>query len=134
MISRTFDVDKINSVLKHPFIWPRVSSKGQNIDDWKPVMDGVHYLFDDGVLFILHEVGESLTVHVNVIPEARQRAEAAAREAARYGFVELGAKKIIAQIPTKYGEVYGFALKFMKDDGIIDGQHHLSLGAEEWGL
>jgi len=134
MIKPTTDIKKINSVLKHPFIWPRVSDKHQSKEEYTPPMDDVHYLYEDGVLFILHEVGGKLEIHANVIPESREKAEEAAREALRYGFDELGAIEIIAEIPEKYGEVYGFAVKFLKDVGFYDGNHHLALRVEEWAL
>ncbi len=134
MIKRTTDIDKINSVLKHPYIWPRISDKHQSKDEWTAPMEGMHYLYDDGILFILHDIGDSVKVHANVLPEARERAEAAADEAARYSFEELGAQEITAEIPEKYGAVYGFALKFMQDVGFVDGNHLLSLRVEEWDL
>lgn len=133
MISRTQDIDKINSVLKHPDIWPCVADEDDDIDIFMPPIDeDHHYLFYDGVLFILHPEGDKLKIHANVVPEMRFMAEGLAREALEYAFNELDAKEIIATIPVKYGNVYRFALKFMKDDGIIDDNHHLSLGEQEW--
>jgi len=132
MLARTTDIDKINSVLKHPYIWPRVSDKDQNKDEYKPPMEDVHYLYDEGVLFILHPIGDRCQIHANVIPESRDRAESAAKEALIYGFIDMQAKEIVAEVPEEYGEVYGFALKFMKDVGFVDGSHILALRVEEW--
>ena len=130
----TTDINKINSVLKHPDIWSRVSDKSQNIDEFTPPMDGITYLYEEGVLIILHPEGDKHRIHVNVILEHRDKALAATAEAFKYGFEVLGAREIIAKIPEKYGSVYGFALKFMNDNGIIDGDHILSLEKEEWAL
>jgi hypothetical protein len=134
MIAPTIDIDKINSVLKHPDIWPRISEKNQDKDSYMPPMEGIHYLYDEGVLFILHPVDDKLQIHANVLPESRDKADLAAKEALRYGFIDLGIKEIVAKIPEKYGTVYGFALKFMKDAGFVDGDHLLSLRIEEWAL
>jgi hypothetical protein len=134
MIKPTIDIDKINSVLKHDDIWPRIADKRQKKGDFIPPTEGITYLFEEGVLFILHPNGDDLQIHANVVPEFRSKANQAAREALRYGFVELGYNKIVAKIPEKYGNVYGFALKFMKDVGFIDGEHLLELRAEEWDL
>jgi len=55
-----------------------------------------------------------------------------ASEALEYGFNVMKADNIVAKIPTQYGNVYGFAKKFMQDQGIIDGEHVLTLRAESW--
>jgi len=134
MIGRTVDIDKINSVLKHPDIWPNIADDDDNIDEFNPPMGDYHYLFDEGVLCILHPDGDDWEMHVNVVQDYRAKALEAASEAFRYGFEEIGANRIVANIPVKYGNVYGFALKFMKDKGIDDGIHRLALEAEEWAL
>ena len=128
----TTDKDKINSVLKHPYIWPRIANNGQNIEDFDPPMEDMHYLYGEGVLIILHPLKDKLQIHVNVIPEYRERAEEATKEAFEYGFKELGATEIVAKIPKKYGNVYGFALKFMEDVGFADGKHLLISRVEKW--
>lgn len=132
MLSRTFDTKEINSVIKHPYIWPRISDKTENIDEYSPPMEGIHYLYTDGVLFILHKLGDKHQIHANVIPESRDKAMAAAKEALRYAFVDLDAIEVVATIPTEYGSVYGFALKFLNDVGFVNGEHLLSLRVEEW--
>lgn len=132
MIERTEDIDKINSILKHDYIWPRVSDCGQSKEDFVPPLDDAYYLYEEGVLFILHPEGDKWEIHCNVLPDYREKAELSAKEALRYGFIDLGAEEIVANIPEKYGSVYGFGLKFMKDVGFINGNHILSLRVEEW--
>jgi hypothetical protein len=133
MIERTTDIDKINSVLKHPYIWPRVAGD-HPIEGYTPPMEGNHYLYDEGVLFILHDHGENLRIHANVLPEYRHKAEKAAKEALKYGFNVLKADKITAKIPKTFSSVYGFALKFMNDVGMVGNDHQLELGRKEWAL
>jgi len=130
----TTDIEQINSVLKHPYIWPRVSDKTQDKDEYSPPMTDVTYLYEEGILFILHPFEGKLQIHANVTPEYRDKAEKAAKEALRYGFINLKADEIVAIIPEKYCTVYGFALKFMKDVGFVNGEHLLSLRTEEWAL
>ena len=132
MIERTTDIDKINSVLKHDYIWPRVSDKGQSKDEFTPPLDDVHYLYEEGILIILHPDGDKWEGHINVLPEFRDNADSAMKEGLRYAFVDLGADEIVTSIPEKYGSVYGFAVKYLKDVGFADGEHLLSLRIEEW--
>lgn len=132
MIEPTIDIEKINSILKHPDIWPRIADKNQDKDDFVPPLENIHYLYEEGVLFILHPVDGKLVIHANVLPESREKAEDAANTALHYGFIDLGYDEIVAQIPEKYGSVYGFALKFMKDVGFVDGEHQMALRIEEW--
>jgi hypothetical protein len=135
MLTRTDDIKKINSVLKHDFIWPRISDSGTDKSVYMPPMsNNVHYLHSDGILFILHPAGDMWQIHANVTPESREHADAAAKEALRYGFEGLGIKVIFAAIPTKYPEVYHFAKKYLADVGIVDGEHLLKLEATKWAL
>ncbi len=133
MLERTFDTEKINSVLKHEDIWPRIANEDKDIDAFDPPMGDNHYLFADGILFILHPQGDSWQIHANVTPEKRDKAYQAAEESLEYGFKEIGASRIVCKIPVKYGNVYGFALKAgMIDKGVIDNFHILALEKEEW--
>lgn len=128
---RTFDIDKINSILKHPDIWPLISDN-EDINDFSPPLEGFHYLYAQEGLFILHEVGDDTQIHANVLLKGRDKAKEMAQEALKYGFEEMKANRIVAKIPTKFGNVYGFAKKFMQDQGIINEEHFLTLRAEQW--
>ena len=124
---RTFDIDQISAILKHPDIWPAVSDESQDIDEFKPPMDNsIHYLIDEGALLILHPDGDNMEVHVNILPEYRGKAKELCFELIEYAR-SLGVTTLSADIPIEYGNVYNFALKFMKDRGIIDGEHHLDM-------
>jgi len=126
MLKRTKDHDEINSILKHDYIWPRIAGEGIDRDSFTAdINDCDHHLFTEGCLFQLCRTPSGVVIHANVLPEFRHKAEEAAREALVYGFTEMGADKIHAVIPTKYGSVYGFALKFMQHKRTIDGNHHL---------
>lgn len=126
MLKRTRNQVEIDSVVKNPYIWDRIASSDNDLNGFNPeIIDSDHYLFDEGVLIILHEVGVDAMIHVNVLPDFRHKAMAATQEAFDYGFNEMGVEKIIAEIPEKYSSVCGFALKFMKYKGLIDGIHHL---------
>ncbi len=126
---RTLDIDQINSVLKHPDIWPLIADN-EDIDTFEPPLEDIHYLFEEGVLFILHPLGDDLQIHANVLPEHRDKAVRAAQEALVYGF-KLN-DRIVAKIPTKYKNVYGFAKKFMRDDGVLHDAHQMSLEKAQW--
>lgn len=134
MIERTFDVDKINSVLKHPDIWSLISDEDHDIDAYVPPLTiDNHYLYSDGIVYILHPCGDDWQIHANVTKESRGDAFEAGQEALKYGFEEIGADRIVAKIPTEYGNVYGFTLKHgFNDEGVIDGKHFLTLRADQW--
>jgi len=73
-MNRTFDIAEINSVLKHPDIWPLIADD-EDKDSFQPPMGDNHYLFEEGVLFILHPLGDDLQIHANVLPEHRDKAQ-----------------------------------------------------------
>ena len=131
-LSKTINNENINSVLKHPDIWPRIADKGQLVDEWTPLHDDVTYLYSEGVIFILHPEDDAIEIHANVLPDYRHKAKLAADMALEYGFNTLQADKIIAKIPEEYGSVYGFALKFMNDVGFKNGEHLLEIRRKEW--
>lgn len=127
----TIDIDQINSILKHPDIWPLISDD-EDINGFSPPLEGYHYLWSPEGLFILHEDGEDTQIHANVLPGCRDNAKEMAKEALKFGFETMNSRRIVAKIPTKYGNVYGFAKKFMHDQGIIDNEHFLTLRADQW--
>jgi hypothetical protein len=130
-MQRTFDVGLINSVIKHPYIWSKIAD-GEDIEEFAPPMAGIHYLYEEGVLFILNKIGEEWHIHANVIPEHKKKASRCASDALRYAFDDLNAERIFAEIPVKYENVYRFALKFMKDAGMRDGEHLMILERKLW--
>ena len=135
MIARTFDVDKINSVLKHPDIWPNIADDDIHIDEFTPpIDDDMHYLFSDGILFILHPEGDALQIHANVLKSERGRAAEAAKAALVYGFIGLNADKIIAKIPEKYANVVKFAHMFMDLESVVGGVNNFVLEKSKWAL
>ncbi len=135
MLSRTFDVNKINSVLKHPDIWPLIADEETDIESFDPPMVDNHYLYSAGIVYILHPDGDDFQIHANVTKESRQDAFKAGQEALKYGFETIGADRIVAKIPIKYGNVYGFTLKHgFEDEGVVDGEHILTMRADQWAL
>lgn len=130
---RTFNRQNIDSVLKHDDIWPKISYATQDRETYTAPLGSNHYLFEEGVLYILHPKGDDWQIHANVLPEHRHKAFAAGQEALAYAFNVIGAERVIAIIPTDCGNVYGFTLKSgMKDMGIIEGEHFLALRREQW--
>lgn len=135
MIRRTNNIDEINSVLKHPDIWPNIADDDVDIEEFlPPIADDMHYLFSDGILFILHPEGDALQIHANVIKDKRSEAKQAANDALFYGFNVLGAESIIAKIPDKYANVVRFAELFMNKESVVDGVHNFILEKSEWVL
>lgn len=133
MIERTFDKEKVNSVLKHEDIWQRIADKSIDKESYQPPSGENHYLFEDGILYILHPYRDFWQIHANVIKSKRHKAFDAGQQALDYVFNTLNAKKVIAIIPKKYIDVYKFTMKSgFTDCGTIDGEHYLELRAEKW--
>ena len=132
MIEPTTNIEQINSVLKHDDIWSNIADETENKDTFNPPLDGYHYLYSEGILFILHPVGDSLQIHANVLKNHRTKAKAAAQEALTYGFNNLKASRIFAKIPVQYQNVYKFSRLFLNDEGITGGNHILSLELDQW--
>lgn len=126
---RTFSRLKINSVLKHPDIWPNIADDQDFATFQPPVTKDIHYLFETGVIFILHPLDDDLEIHANIVPAYRGNAAALANEALRYGF-DLN-DRIVARIPARYENVLRFAHQFMNETGIIGDIHHFSLMKSE---
>lgn len=131
MLKRTFSTDKISSVLKDPTIWPCIADDMDKESTDIPLDDN-HYLYQEGTIIILHPKGDDWQIHVNVLPDYRNGAMDSANEALYYAFNTLDAERVIAYIPQDFGNVYNFALKFMKDQGIRHDNHYLTLTEEEW--
>lgn len=129
---RTKDAEVINSVLTHPAIWPCIAD-GSPEGFEPPLTDDYHYLYEEGVLFILHPLNDDWEIHANVLPEYRSGAFDAGQAALKYAFDVIKANKVIARIPTEYPNVYQFSLKSgLQDAGIVDGEHYLTLEREQW--
>jgi hypothetical protein len=129
----TKDIDAIGSVLKHGDIWPNIADS-EDKDSFTPPIDGVTYLYEPGALFILHGEEDKTQIHANVIKERRGESERLAKEALDYAFNEMGTKVVFAEIPERFENVSSFAGKFMNYDGLIEGSHRYSIGADQWVL
>jgi len=133
LLARTFDAEAIMEILEHPSIWENISDPGQSFT--LPTTDEYHYLLGNGAVFILHPEGDDWEIHANVIPDRRDVAYEMGQEAIRYGFEVLGAKRIVASIPTEYKNVYNFALKSgLVELSLTNGVHELALEYERWDL
>ena len=128
MLERTFDEQKIRSILSHEDILWRISENPEDKDFPIPLTDDFHYLYEEGAVFIYHPIKEGWQIHANVTPEHRDSAYRMAQEAIDYGKNVIKAEKIIALIPQKHSNVYHFALKSgLQDKGLREGQHYLTL-------
>lgn len=128
IIRRTFDHDEINTVLKHPAIWPRISELGAAPDEFSaPIDNHIYYVVGehDGAIFALVIYileGENLDTHVQVIPEFRQHADVFAEGALIWAEKHIQFEKYIAEIPNEFQGVIDFGLKhgfkIVENDGV----------------
>ena len=134
MIKPTTNINHIHSVLKHDDIWPNIADNEDRGSFTAPIDDNHHYLYDDGILFILHRSSSKWQIHANVVKSKRDSAKEAADEALSYGFNVLDADVIFCEIPEKYENVLRFARKFLNYDYFDNGSHYLSIGRDQWAL
>lgn len=109
----------IDAVLRHPEIWGRISSdESPKAQDWEISRRGV-YLggYVDGevvAIMVFHEVGDSVgKCHIHTIPERRKEIAAEfAQGALEWYWTYFDHDRLLAEIPTLYPDVIGFAKKF----------------------
>ena len=78
---RTQSIEDIHSVLKHPDMWPLIADD-EDIETFEvPIHKDIHYLFEEGVIFILHPSEGDLEIHANILNDHRDKAPALAYEA-----------------------------------------------------
>jgi hypothetical protein len=116
----------IETVLKHPEIWGRVSSDiTVPADEWAINRFGLYlggYVDDDVVaVMVFHEVADKVgQCHIHTLPEVRkQYASQFAEGAFEWYWTYFDHDSLIAEIPTLYPDVIGFAKKFgFKEVGV----------------
>ncbi len=134
MLERTYDIKRVLPVLRHPDIWENIGGY-DGLELEIPFGDDIHYLVCEGVVFILHPEGDDWMIHANVLKSSRYKAKSCASYALEYAFETLKADKVVAEIPTKFENVYKFARSMgMNVDWEKDDIYYLSLRGEEWAL
>lgn len=110
---------EIDSVLKHPEIWDRITSdKSPQSDEWEISRHGI-YLggYVDGnivAIMIFHELDDrSGQCHIHTLPEGRKQfAFEFAQGALDWYWTYFDHDRLFAEVPTLYPDVIGFAKKF----------------------
>lgn len=132
LVDRCFDVEVVRSILTHPDIYDRISEDGAlPREDYIPPMIGCAYVLGIvgaepiGVM-IYHPInGVTWECHVQVLPEFRRsHAEEFTQKAIAWAW-DMGAKKIVAQIPVIHPNVRQFALKCGFEDEGINRRSHM---------
>jgi len=110
---RTFDAEKIKSVLHHPDILPNI---GNNQHSSIPIDLSHHYLWEEGVLFVFHPYRDAYQVHVNIIKNKRNNSLELGFEAMKYA-KKIG-NKFVTFVPKEFPNVadYTEALGLTRTD------------------
>ena len=108
MITQTFNMDIVNSILSHPSIWPEISDVEPFDVAYMP--DVLYFLMNeaDGVV-IFHPFRDGCKIHPNVIPEKRGKAAYKAVDDACKEMFSRGYPCIYAEIDRKLVHVIRFA-------------------------
>ena len=118
-IERTFDEQVVKSVMLHPAIWATVAEDDQIPGDWEPETDGECWLEvvngDTLVgLYNFHPTNSTtLEIHAHVLPQYRKDCAFESGDLALKWMLEQAPEqyqKVIAQVPTLYGNVIKFTL------------------------
>jgi len=149
-IERTHDMELVREILSHPSIWPHIHEDGTDEpapDDheqfhWMLVSDGA-----PAGVFLLHpRTSRCLEMHTCLLPRIwGAGASEAARLLANYVFQELGALKLVTNVPASNRRALRFAqasggkiegvnrASFMRN-GVMEDLIMLGLTYEEWKL
>ena len=106
MITRTFNMDMVNSILTHPDIWKDIAPIGVDPFDSPYKADVLYYLVNDGDgIITFHRFREGLKIHPNILPSKRgKHAYQAIEEAIKLMF-DFGWHSIYAEIDPRLRNV-----------------------------
>lgn len=149
-IERTFDMNVVDAIIKHPMIYPHVHD--DSVKEFYPQdHDGFYWMLVSeekpvGV-FLVHATNSSCyEIHTCLLPEIwGDKANKAARLVGDYIFYELGAKKIVTNVPRYNKHAFRFAKtngmqmegvnrKSYLHNGKLEDQIFLGVTIEEWEL
>lgn len=111
-LRRTFDATFLNQVVNDPRVRPWLGGDRKSRLDLQPAIDaGAIALInrDGGFLFVPKGDGV-FEVHTQFLPSVKGKAVRFAREAARYMFKQVGAEKLVTDVPEDNQAAFGVAL------------------------
>lgn len=153
ILERTHDMALVASIMRDPAIWPHVHDDSTP-DDWTPTdADSFYWMLvtldsgDVGGVFLAHPLNTyCYEMHTCMLPHTwGAQAAAAAQMLAGHVFNELGAHKLVTNVPAYNRAARRFAIaggmqqeginrvSFMKNGRMID-QIMLGITKQEWKL
>lgn len=149
LIERTHDMELVDSIMRHPQIWPHVHDDGA--EDWQPVdHEGIFWMLitrdngEVGGVFMVHATNSyCYEMHTCLLPETwGAEAARAAQLLAGWVFRETPAEKLVTNVPAYNRAARRFAIaggmqqegvnraSFMKNGVMVD-QIMLGITKEE---
>lgn len=126
--ARLEDIDFINSVFKHPEIYPYISDDGspQNIEEFSvmPVFLNPFFkflIFESSAVFMLTAMNAiTFEIHSMIWPAFRGKtAVEICRQGIEYVFANTNCKKLVTQIPVMNRAAYALAYKVgLRTEGV----------------
>ena len=106
MITRTFNMVMVNSILTHPDIWKHIAPIGVDPFDSPYKPDVLYYLVNDGDgIITFHKYRDGIKIHPNILPSKRgKQAYIAIEESIKLMF-DTGWHSIYAEIDPRLRHV-----------------------------
>ncbi len=110
MITQTYNMDIVNSILSHPDIWPEIAPDGVEPFEVSYMPEVLYFVMNDGDGIILfHPFMDGTKIHPNILPEKRGKAAYKAIDEAIETMFKRGIDTIYAEIHPKLKHVISFA-------------------------
>lgn len=117
IVEQCYDVEVVRAILTHPAIYDRIAEDGTPLrEDYEHELIGFHVIGTEngelvGLMIYYPQNLVTWECHVQVVPEFRKtHADEFGQKALKWAF-DMGAQKIVAQIPFLYPNVKDFGLK-----------------------
>lgn len=149
-LERTHDMALVESIMRHPSIWPHVHDDGA--EDWQPFdHDAIYWMLvtrsngESGGVFMVHQANSyCYEMHTCLLPCAwGTEASKAAQILLGWAFKETECRKMVTNVPAYNRAAFRFAkaggmqqeginrASFMRNGQMID-QIMLGITKEEW--
>ena len=112
VITLTYNMEIVNSILQHPDIWKDIAPDGVEPFDIWDLPNQVYFLINDGDgVVIVHPFKDSCKIHPTILPDKRGKLAYEAVEEVCQNLFDYGYASIYAEIDPNLRHVVMFARK-----------------------
>lgn len=110
VITLTYNMEIVNSILQHPDIWKDIAPKGVEPFDIWDLPNQVYFLINDGDgVVVVHPFRDGCKIHPTILPDKRGKLAYKAVEEICQNLFDYGYASIYAEIDPKLRHVVMFA-------------------------